>query len=62
MRIVQWLSLVCLATGISVRGQSAPGPKLPENPREVFSLASSFYNFSDPSLAPWHIKATYQLL
>jgi TonB family protein len=61
MRAFQWCALVCVATSISCHGQNSPDSQLPGNPREVLSLAAPFYNFSDPSLMPWHLKATYQL-
>jgi TonB family protein len=38
---------------------AAPG--LPKDPREVFAAAAPFYDFSNASLKPWHLKATYQL-
>jgi TonB family protein len=49
--------------GLPAFGQQpvAPAPSLPKDPREVFSLAAPFYDFSSPSLKPWHLKATYQL-
>jgi TonB family protein len=37
------------------------GPSLPKDPREVFAAAAHMYDFSDPSLKPWHLKASYQL-
>jgi TonB family protein len=39
----------------------APAPDLPKDPRAIFEAAAPFYDFSDPSLKPWHLKATYQL-
>jgi len=38
-----------------------PAPPLPKDPRALLEAARPFYNFSDPSLKPWHLKATYQL-
>lgn len=40
---------------------SAPVPELPKDPRALLELAQSHYNFSDPALKPWHMKANYQL-
>jgi hypothetical protein len=34
---------------------------LPKDPRAVFAMAAPLYDFSDPALKPWHLKATYQL-
>jgi TonB family protein len=61
MRVTHWLPLICFAISVSIFGQSPPASELPKNPRDVFSLAAPLYNFSDPSLKPWHLKATYQL-
>lgn len=36
-------------------------PPLPKDPRSLLELAAPHYNFNDPSLKPWHLKATYQL-
>jgi TonB family protein len=38
-----------------------PPQGLPKDPRAVFAAAAPFYDFSDPTLKPWHLKATYQL-
>jgi TonB family protein len=32
-----------------------------KDPRAILSAAAPFYDFSDPTLKPWHLKATYQL-
>jgi TonB family protein len=45
-------------------GSSAPAaaqPALLTDPRAILSSAAPFYDFNDPSLKPWHLKATYQL-
>jgi TonB family protein len=44
-------------------GQTAASaaPGLPKDPREVFAMAAPYYDFADPALKPFHIKATYQL-
>jgi hypothetical protein len=34
---------------------------LPKDPREIFAAAAKSYDFSDASLKPWHLKASYQL-
>jgi TonB family protein len=38
-----------------------PAPTPPSDPRAFFKAALPHYEFSDPSLKPWHLKATYQL-
>lgn len=40
---------------------ASAGPGLPNDPRAVFAAAAPFYDFSDPALKPWHLKASYQL-
>jgi TonB family protein len=57
---------LCLVGSLAVSGQHSPETSpslagLPKDPREVFVAATPFYDFSDPSLKPWHLKATYQL-
>jgi TonB family protein len=61
MRKFQWFALVCLASSVSIRGQSGSSSELPKDSRQVLMLAAPSYDFSDPSLKPWHLKATYQL-
>jgi len=34
---------------------------LPQDPRAILAAAAPHYNFFDPALKPWHLKATYQL-
>jgi TonB family protein len=36
-------------------------PQLPKDPHAIFEAAAPFYDFNNPSLKPWHLKATYQL-
>jgi TonB family protein len=43
------------------QSQGAPASELPKDPAAVFALAAPFYDFTDPALKPWHLKATYQL-
>jgi len=40
---------------------ASDAPGLQKDPRAVFAAAAPFYDFSDPSLKPWHLKASYQL-
>jgi TonB family protein len=50
---------VCLCA--TIRGLAQTTPELPKEPREILTTASHLYDFSDPALKPWHLKATYQL-
>lgn len=52
-------SLVIQAGLSQTEANVAPG--LPKDPREIFAAAAPFYDFSDASLKPWHLKASYQL-
>lgn len=62
MRTQIFLALF-LAPCLAGFGQTAvtPQPGLPKDPRAVFANAEQLYDFSDPSLKPWRLKATYQL-
>jgi TonB family protein len=40
---------------------AAPQQSLPKDPRAILAAAAPFYDFSDPALKPFHLKATYQL-
>lgn len=55
--------LLALGATLSCLGQTKtdPSPGLPKDPREVFAMAAPFYDFTSPTLKPWHLKATYQL-
>ena len=47
---------------LSALGQAAAPPQaLPKDPHEILAMAAPYYDFNDPSLKPWHLKATYQL-
>ena len=61
MRVFQWFAVICAATSVPLHGQNAPAAELPKDPRDVLLLAAPFYDFSDASLKPWHLQATYQL-
>lgn len=39
---------------------SSPAQPLPSDPKAILDAAAPFYDFLDPSLKPWHMKATYQ--
>jgi TonB family protein len=62
MRSAGHLALI-LALGLPAVGQGGTAPKsgLPEDPQSVFAAAAAFYDLGNPSLKPWHLKATYQL-
>jgi TonB family protein len=50
------------SAALSALGQAAAPPQaLPKDPREILAMAAPYYNFNDPALKPWHLKATYQL-
>jgi len=62
MRMLCSVALLLAAVLPSLAQTAASaGPGLPKDPREVFAAAAPFYDFSDPALKPWHLKATYQL-
>jgi TonB family protein len=52
-----------LLAALSAAGQTAGSQSqgLPTDPREIFKAAAPFYDFNDPALKPWHMKAHYQL-
>jgi TonB family protein len=52
-----------LVAGFQALAQApaAPPQGLPKDPRAILAAAAPFYDFSDPTLKPFHIKATYQL-
>jgi TonB family protein len=54
---------LCLAFVSASLAQTAPTPQpeLPKDPRALLELAKPHYNFSDPTLRPWHVKASYQI-
>jgi len=57
--------LLALFLPLTLQGlsQTAPAalPNLPTDPGAVFAAAAPMYDFNDPSLKPWHLKASYQL-
>jgi TonB family protein len=60
----QILVAVCLGgvlPGFAQNAPASPSQSLPKDPRAILAAAALFYDFSDPALKPWHIKATYQL-
>jgi len=61
MRFLFFLAVVGGLGGVSACGQGAPSAELPKDPRAVLAMAAPFYDFSDASMKPWHLKATYQL-
>lgn len=60
---VQLLSAVLLLSALSAAGQATASslPPLPKDAREILAAALPLYDFRDPSLRPWHLKAAYQL-
>lgn len=60
------LSLAVLVIGaVRVVGQQPANqpsvPTIPSAPRAFFELAVPHYDFSDPKLKPWHLKASYEI-
>jgi TonB family protein len=53
------LLVVCLDLPAQEPGQ--PAPFEPHNPKDFFDAAAPAYNFDDPALKPWHLKASYQI-
>jgi hypothetical protein len=62
MRALLFAGLFLIST-LPAMAQNADDskPGLPKDPRAVFAAAAPFYDFSDPALKPWHMKASYQL-
>jgi TonB family protein len=53
---------LCLAAGWQGFGQTpATPPGQMKDPRAILAAAEPYYDFSDPALKPFHLKATYQL-
>ena len=40
---------------------TSQAPALPKDPRAILEAARPHYDFADPKLKPWHLKASYQL-
>jgi hypothetical protein len=61
MRIHLLLTLsFCAALYGAAQTASTTPAALPKDPHEIFATAAPYYDFSDPSLTPWHLKAAYQ--
>jgi hypothetical protein len=62
MRTLSFLVLlfVAIQSGLAQK-ETNVAPGLPKDPRDIVAAAAPFYNFSDASLKPWHLKASYQL-
>jgi TonB family protein len=50
---------------VGVAQTSVPGaasnPPLPKDAAEIFATAAAMYDFTSPTLKPWHMKVSYQL-
>lgn len=59
----QILIALYLAGTLASFAQDAPAPQPGKikDPRAILAAAAPFYDFSDPALRPWHLKAAYQL-
>jgi len=58
------LLVLCLAFSAAALGQTTATPQPTsslKDPRAIFAAAAPLYDFSDPSLKPWDLKANYQL-
>lgn len=62
MRSLLVLALFVVA-GFHGHAQTAAAPPqgLPVDPRAILAAAAPYYDFNDPALKPWHLKASYQL-
>jgi Gram-negative bacterial TonB protein C-terminal len=65
VRTMRMLILFALFLGVTLPGVAQSGP-LPQpeqikDPRAILAAAAAYYDFNDPSLRPFHLKATYQL-
>jgi hypothetical protein len=49
------------AFAASAQDTPTPQPGQLKDPRAILAAAAPFYDFNDPALKPWHLKATYQL-
>lgn len=60
---IQILIALCLAGTLAGFAQDMPVPQLSQikDPRAILAAAAPFYDFSDPALKPWYLKATYQI-
>jgi len=59
----QILAAVFLLGAFAASAQDTSTPQLSQlkDPRAILAAAAPFYDFNDPALKPWHLKATYQL-
>jgi TonB family protein len=62
MRLFRLLPLV-LFSALSVlhAAPQTPAPESIKDPKALFAAAAPLYDFANPSLKPWRLKATYQL-
>lgn len=61
MRFRCFAALLLLVVCASLWGQADPAPETVKDPTALLALVQRHYDFSDPSLKPWHLKATYQV-
>jgi len=56
------LVIYCFAAVTAIaQGTSNSSPELPKEPLALLQAAALHYNFNDPAMRPFHLKATYQL-
>jgi TonB family protein len=61
MRLRLILVLLLVTSAQAFCQKPAADPSLPKDPRAILDSATPHYDFSDPALKPWHLKARYQL-
>lgn len=63
MRFHFWFLFLAAAAWPCLAQTSAPTQpsELPKDPRALLEQAWPSYDFSDPALKPWHLKASYQI-
>jgi TonB family protein len=62
MGTVRRVFLILLGTSATIGAAQNPvvRPDSIKDPRALFSAVGPFYDFADPALKPWHLRASYQ--
>ncbi len=47
--------------GLVIQSFSSTSAQTPKDPQALLVAAAPLYDFTDPAMKPWHLKATYQL-
>ena len=61
MRPVSLVAVLAAVIIHELAQQAPPTPDVPKITQAAFEAVAPHYDFTDPSLKPWHLKATYQL-